>query len=122
VPEKYGSSNRPVRAVISGSMPLARRLLQASAVRRSCQTIALDTGRPVARSHSTTVSRWLVTPMAATSLARAPARASASRARELRRPDLVGVVLDPARLREDLAELLLAAGHRHAGMVEDDGA
>jgi hypothetical protein len=112
-----------VRAVISGSMPLARRLLQASAVRRSCQTIALDTGRPVARSHSTTVSRWLVTPMAATSLARAPARASASsRTGELSRPDLVGVVLDPARLREDLAELLLAAGHRHAGLVEDDGA
>ena len=30
-----------------------------SAVRRSCQTIALATGRPVARSHSTVVSRWL---------------------------------------------------------------
>ena len=50
-----------------------------SAVRRSCQTIAGATARPVLRSHSTTVSRWLVMPMAAISPARTPARSIASR-------------------------------------------
>jgi hypothetical protein len=35
------------------------------AVRRSCHTIARASGFPVARSHATTVSRWLVMPMAA---------------------------------------------------------
>ena len=35
--------------------------------RRSCQTIALWSASPVVRSHSTTVSRWLVMPIAATS-------------------------------------------------------
>ena len=31
-----------------------------SAVRRSCQTIALCTGKPESRSHSSVVSRWFV--------------------------------------------------------------
>ncbi len=39
--------------------------MQASRVRRHCQTMALWMGRPVARSQSTVVSRWLVIPMAA---------------------------------------------------------
>ena len=38
-----------------------------SAVRRSCQTMALASGTPVARSHSSVVSRWLVMPTAAMS-------------------------------------------------------
>ncbi len=65
-------------------------------------------GRPVARSHTTVVSRWLVMPIAAMS------RAVDVRLGErlvqhagLRRPDLRRIVLDPARLRKDLAELLL---------------
>ncbi len=33
---------------------------------RLCQTMAGATGRPVARSQTTVVSRWFVTPMAAT--------------------------------------------------------
>ncbi len=49
-------------------------------MRRSCQTIALWIGRPLARSQTTTVSRWLVMPIAATSRAATPARASASAA------------------------------------------
>ena len=52
---------------------------QTSAVRRSCQTMALWIGRPVARSHTTVVSRWLVMPIAATLRASTPACAMASR-------------------------------------------
>ena len=80
VAEKYGSSSRPVRSRTCGSRPAARSPAQASAVRRSCQTIARCTGRPVARSQSTVVSRWLAMPMAAIPPASIPARAMASRA------------------------------------------
>jgi len=80
VAEKYGSSRRPVFAVISGSWPAALRAWHVSAVRRSCQTMALWSGLPVSRSQTTTVSRWLVMPMAATSAAAMPALAIASRA------------------------------------------
>ena len=48
------------------------------AVRRHCQTTALNTGRPVARSQTMVVSRWLVMPMARTSAAAMPADASSS--------------------------------------------
>jgi hypothetical protein len=47
------------------------------AVRRSCHTIALWIGSPVALSHTTTVSRWLVMPIAAMSPAASPAFSSA---------------------------------------------
>ena len=47
-------------------------------MRVSCHTIALWTGSPLARSHSTVVSRWFVIPTAATSAALAPAAATAS--------------------------------------------
>ena len=67
VPEKYGSSRRPVLSVTIDSAPSAFSLAQRSAVRRSCHTIALWIGLPVARSQTTTVSRWLVIPMAAIS-------------------------------------------------------
>ena len=78
VAEKYGSSSRPVCSVTRSSWPAARSASQRSAVRRSCQTIAGATGWPVARSHSTTVSRWLVMPTAARSRGAASARASTS--------------------------------------------
>ncbi len=53
-----------------------------ASVRVSCQTTAGQTGRPVARSHSTVVSRWLVMPSAAIwpSSRPAPLTASASTA------------------------------------------
>ncbi len=44
------------------------------------------------------------------------------RDRELRAPDLLRIVLDPAGLREDLAELALREAAHRAGLVEDDGA
>ena len=70
---------RPVFAVIAGSWPSAFSLAQMSAVRRSCQTMARWTAWPVARSHTTVVSRWLVMPIAAMSFAVTLAFFSASR-------------------------------------------
>ena len=61
--------------LLRGSWLRGRRLAarrRAAAVRRSCQTMALWTGSPVARSQTTVVSRWLVMPMAA--MSRAPER------------------------------------------------
>ena len=43
------------------------------------------------------------------------------RARELRRPNLVGVVLDPSGLRKDLPEFLLRRGDGMPGTVEQNG-
>jgi hypothetical protein len=51
--EKYGSRINPVLAVIAGSWPSRRCASQKSAVRRSCQTMALWIGLPVARSQIT---------------------------------------------------------------------
>ena len=65
VAEKYGSSTSPVCLRSAGSCPAAFSCAHSGAVRRSCQTIALATGRPSARSQSSVVSRWLVMPMAA---------------------------------------------------------
>ena len=81
---------------------------QRAAVRRSCQTMARCRGRPVRRSQTTTVSRWLVMPRAATGCSRQPAEHLGQVARD-RRPDLVGVVLDPARAGEVLGELPVGA-------------
>ena len=66
VAEKYGSSTSPVRSRTSGSTPAARSSSQRAAVRRSCHTMARCRGRPVRRSHTTTVSRWSVMPMPTT--------------------------------------------------------
>ncbi len=74
--EKYGSMTRPVRSATISSRPASRHRAQISAVRRSCQTMALCTRRPVARSHSTVVSRWLVMPIAAIGRPSAPAIAA----------------------------------------------
>jgi len=53
---------------------------QKAAVRRSCQTMAGWIGFPVARSHTMTVSRWLVMPIAAISEVLMCAFAMAARA------------------------------------------
>ena len=125
VPEKYASSTSPVRAANSAARarPRAARR-RAAAVRRSCQTMAwCDRARPVARSQTIVVSRWLVMPMAAMSRA-----GDAGLGQRLgATPDCVaqisvGVVLDPARLRKDLAEFLLRHGAHGARLVEHDGA
>ena len=71
---------RPVLRRISASWPSAFSRSQIGALTRLCQTMAGATGWPVWRSHSTVVSRWLVTPIAATSAAAMPAVRITSRA------------------------------------------
>jgi hypothetical protein len=80
VPEKYGSSTRPVLARIVCSAPAARSSAHIPAVRRSCHTMALASGVPVCRSQSKVVSRWLAMPAATISVACTPAFSTASRA------------------------------------------
>ena len=90
-------------------------------MRRSCQTIARWIGSPVERSQTTTVSRWLVMPIAATSAAfrlRRLERLDGHVA--LARPDFLGIVLDPAGLRKVLLEFALSDGDDFAGLVEDN--
>ena len=80
VPLKYGSMMRPVLARIVSSAPALASSAHSPAVRRSCHTIALCSGLPVWRSHSSVVSRWLVMPMAAMSRASMAILSKASRA------------------------------------------
>ena len=96
---------RPVLAEIVGSWPSLFNLAQMSAVRRSCQTMARCTAWPVARSHTTVVSRWLVIPIAAMSFAFS-ARFFQRLAADLDRrgPDVLRLVLDPAGGRKMLRE------------------
>ena len=123
VAEKYGSSSSPVRLTSStaaGSLPSTR---QRSAVRRSCQTMARCTGFPVARSHTTTVSRCTAMPMPATSLAaQLGVGERLARARDGGGEDLVGVVLHPAVGGEVLTERLLHLCEHGAVVGEDHGA
>ena len=70
---KYGSSGRPVIAVSSAERSASR--AQTPPERRSCQTIAGDSGGPVRRSQASTVSPWL-----ASATAWAGARAAAASA------------------------------------------
>ncbi len=98
-------------------------LAQISAVRRSCQTMARCTALPVARSHTTVVSRWLVIPIAAMSFALS-ARLFQRLAADLDRrgPDVLRLVLDPARGRKMLREFLLRRGGDGNVAAEHDGA
>ncbi len=86
-----------MRARTRSRCPCASSSAQRAAVRRSCQTIALPYGSPVVRSQATTVSRWLVMPIAATCSAPTLVDDLVERGHH-RRPDLGGVVLDPARV------------------------
>ena len=82
-----------------------------SAVRRSCQTMARCTALPVARSQTTVVSRWLVMPMAAMSFARDVRLVQRLAAGgDGGSPDVLRLMLDPARRGKMLREFLL----RHA--------
>ena len=70
-------------------------LRRASAVRRSCQTMALWIGLPVARSQTIAVSRWLVMPMRGDVLGRDAGLRHAPRARS--RPSRARSPRDRAR-------------------------
>ena len=103
--------------------PRALSRAQASAVRRSCQTMARARGRPVRRSQSSVVSRWLATPRAAMS---APVRlASASGGKRHPAgalPQVGRVVFHPAGPGIKLRKLLLDNRAGPAAPVEDHGA
>ena len=116
VDEQARSSPAP-----STPAPSAFSRSQNSAVRRSCQTIALCMGSPVSRSHTTVVSRWLVMPTAAISRGAQPGAAERLDGdADLRGPDFLRVVLDPPGPREDLRELLLGDGLDAAVRGEHD--
>ncbi len=70
VAEKYGSSTNPVSPLTRGRWPFSSSSTQRGAVRRSLHTMAGHSGSPLRLSQATTVSRWLVTPMAATACPR----------------------------------------------------
>ena len=117
VPVKYGSSRRPVSSATRGSTPSARSRSQMPVVRRSCQTIAGRGERRVRRSQTTAVSRWSVIPMQVGSIVGAGQRLAAGG--DGRRPDVLGLVLDPARAGEELRELAVAAGQDVALLAHD---
>ncbi len=111
---------------LGGDRRLVAGLLQArhmSAVRRSCQTMARWMGLAVRRSQMRQVSRWLVMPTAAMSLAVEPGGGDGLPGGLHRRaPDVLGVVLHPARGRVVLGELALAEAPDGQIRPEHDGA
>ena len=120
MPEKYGSINNPVLLRISSSLPSLRNCAQKSAVRRSCQTMALYTGVPVSRSQTMVVSRWLVMPQRH-HVARPYARARQhfhGRV-QLRREDVHRVVFDPAGLWKILRDFVLGDARDLASVIEE---
>ena len=88
---------------------------QISAVLRSCQTMARWDGCPVRRSQATTVSRWLVMPMARTtrswSFSRPPTSVEGGTDLE---PDLVRILFDPSGPG-------VMGGQLGIGLVDDPG-
>ena len=111
VPEKYGSSTRPGALADELLVALGAKLVAAIGGapvlpnERAC-----GSARRVPGSQATTVSRWLVMPIASSSGALDAGvddRLDRDAAGDV--PDLGRVVLDPARPREVLAELAVAA-------------
>ncbi len=103
------------------AVPVGDQLLRRSpSVRVSCQVIALrQRAARCAGSRRRVVSRWLAMPSATMFSGPSPARAQRRR-HDLRHvaPDLLGVVLDPARRRVVLAVLALRHRHHPPGPVE----
>ena len=83
-----------------------------SEVRRSCQTMALCTGLPVARSHTTVGLALVGDADAGERRGRRPGLGQRLAADlDGGAPDLFGIVLDPAGLGEDLRQFLLRRRH-----------
>ena len=112
---KYGSSGRPVIRASSPARSLSRS--QTPAERRSCQTIALLSGFPVALSQARTVSPWLAS---ATACSRGAGGGQGLRARaddrapQLFRVGLHAVAADGGGAHRDLrpAEHLVAGANK----------
>ena len=117
VPVKYGSSRRPVSSATRSSTPSARSRSQMAVVRRSCQTIAGPgrvQGAPVPDDGGLAL---VGDPDAGRLLVGAGQRLAAGG--DGRRPDVVGLVLDPAGAGEQLRELPVAAGQDVALLAHD---
>ena len=113
----------PVARCTIGSSPCARSCAHKGSVRRSCQTMALCTGRPVRRFHSSGGLALVGDADGADVGGLQPGLGDRlARGRQLRAPDLQRVVLDPAGLWEDLPELALRHRDDAAHLVEDDAA
>ena len=114
---------RPQRAWMSWGSRSAAICGSRSAVRVSCQTMALCTGLPVCRSHTTVVSRWLVMP-SPTTCSGSDAGVGESLGEDAAddAPDLGGVVLDPAGAGIVLAVLPLGQGDHPPLPVEQHAA
>ena len=120
---EIGIQKRPVFSVTMASLPAFFITAQMSAVRRSCQTMALWIGLPVARSQMTAVSRWLVMPMAIGMLPRDRASATMADVTSMScLPDIFRIVFDPAVSRKMLRELGGLLRQNRAGFVKQDGA
>ena len=121
---KYGSRRRPVSAATRGPQPGG---LELGAPRpRSAGTATRwrsPEGAPVSASHSSTVSRWLAMPTAARSPASQPGLLEGlPAAAKLRGPDVLRVVLHPARLRGSAGRTAPAPSARMLPVAgEDDG-
>jgi len=114
---EVGIEHQPVRPWIKARCRSATSSAQRGAVRRSCHTIARCNGFPLPRSHTQTVSRWLVMPMAVGTTRDWP---SASRAAStVRRKMSSAVVLHFTRRRIVLRQLTVAAAE-HAPVRPDD--
>ena len=115
------AGGRPALCRMTSPRPSASSALAMESVRVSCQTMALWNGRPVRRSQTIAVSRWLVTPMASRSEVARPAWPQGAADDGLGAvPDLERVVLDPAGAGEQLLVLELVPGDRPPVVVEDD--
>jgi hypothetical protein len=97
--EKSGSMVRPDRSSRSSRAPRRRSSSQNGAVRRHCHTITGPMGRPVARSQTSTDSRWLLMPTASTCEPRGAREALVDCVLD-GAPQREGILFDPARLRE----------------------
>ena len=78
--EKNGESCSPVFSRTMRSVSGLVRRRQSSVARLHCQTIDSQTGSPVLRSQTATLSRWFVTATAATCAGSTPASCSTRRA------------------------------------------
>ncbi len=85
-------------------------------------TIARWMGRPVVRSHTIVVSRWLVIPMAASAPALTRRVQAPPGCGDRRNPDVLRIVLDQSRRREVLCQFTLRQVRRPRAAVEGDGA
>ena len=123
MPEKYASITRPVRSRTNVLVPVA---LQAIAELRGPPILPDDrvVDRPAGLAIPDHRGLALVGDADGGDVARPQLRASERLGRhgDLRRPDLAGIVLDPAGLGKDLPELALADRDDLGVVIEDDGA